>query len=82
MRRGRCADQQVGCIVTLADPTVFDRETRAAQDVNDRGYRTEVESMARERHLGHCVRVGQSYDDPTRASNDPDEFGDRIIPDP
>ena len=79
MRRGRCGNQQVGRSVSLADSTVFDSEPRAAQRVDHLGYRTEMKAVPRERHPGHRIRVGQSDDDPTRASDHPGEFGERRI---
>ena len=62
--------------MSLADSTVFDSEPRAVQRVDHLGYRTEVKAVPRERHPGHRIRVGQSDDDPPRASDHPSELGE------
>ena len=79
MWRGWSGNQQMGCIVSLTDSTMFHSEPRAAQRVDHLGYRTEVKAVSRERHPGHRVRVGQADDDPTRASDHPSELGERRI---
>jgi hypothetical protein len=71
MRRGWCGNQKVGCILTLADSTLFDCEPCAAQRVDHLRHRTEMEAVSREWQRFHHIRVSHSDNDPTRASHHP-----------